>query len=67
VNLFKITKTDAQRIYYRICIIKYLLFTVSLNNQFLQKLKSLLAEYPTIDIRAMGFFADWKNEPLWKT
>ena len=58
--------TDMKRIYYRICIIKYLLFTVSPNNRFTQKLKSLLAEYPTIDIRAMGFPADWQSEPIWK-
>ena len=60
-----ISKTDAKRIYYRICIIKYLLFTVSPNNTFTQKLKSLLAAYPTIDIKAMGFPPDWQNEPLW--
>ena len=60
------SKTDAKRIYYRICVIKYLLFTVSPNNQFTQKLKFLLAKYPTVDIRAMGFPADWENEPLWK-
>ena len=58
--------TDLKRIYFRICIIKYLLFTVSPNNTFTQKLKSLLAEYPTIDIKAMGFPPDWQNEPLWK-
>ena len=60
------SKTDAKRIYYRTCIIKYLLFTVSPNNRFTEKLKSLLSEYPTVDIRAMGFPADWGNEPLWK-
>jgi abortive infection bacteriophage resistance protein len=58
--------TDMKRIYYRICIIKYLLFTVSPNNTFTQKLKSLLTEYPTIDIRAMGFPVNWHNEPLWQ-
>jgi len=58
--------TDLKRIYFRICIIKYLLFTVSPNNKFTQKLISLLAEYPTIDIKAMGFPPDWQNEPLWK-
>jgi len=60
------SETNSKRIYYRICIIKYLLFTVSPNNRFTQKLKSLLAEYPTIDIRAMGFPASWENEPLWQ-
>jgi abortive infection bacteriophage resistance protein len=57
--------TDMKRIYFRICIIKYLLFTVSPNNRFTEKLKSLLAEYPTVDIRAMGFPAAWHDEPLW--
>ena len=54
-----------KRIYFRICIIKYLLFTVSPNNRFTEKLKSLLAEYPTVDILAMGFPVDWESEPLW--
>jgi abortive infection bacteriophage resistance protein len=58
--------TDMKRIYYRICMIKYLLFTVSPNNRFTQKLKSLLAEYPTIDVKAMGFPAAWQSESLWQ-
>jgi abortive infection bacteriophage resistance protein len=58
--------TDMKRVYFRICIIKYLLFTVSPNNTFTQKLKSLLTEYPTIDIKAMGFPVNWQQEPLWK-
>jgi abortive infection bacteriophage resistance protein len=32
--------TDMKRVYFRICIIKYLLFTVSPNNRFTQKLKT---------------------------
>jgi abortive infection bacteriophage resistance protein len=60
------TGTDPRRIYYRICMIKYLLFSVSPNNTFKQKLKALLAKYPTIDINAMGFPTDWENEPLWQ-
>ena len=60
------SKTDAKRMYYRICIIKYLLFTISPNNTFTPKLKSLLTEYQTVDIKAMGFPADWQSEPLWQ-
>jgi len=56
---------DMRRIYYRICIIKYLLFTVSPNNTLTHKLKSLLTEHPNIDIKAMDFPADWHTEPLW--
>jgi len=58
--------TNTRRIYFRICIIKYLLFTVSPSNCFAEKLKSLLAEFPTVDKRAMGFPEHWQNEPLWK-
>ena len=58
--------TDPRRIYFRICIIKYLLFTVSPNNSFAQKLKSMAAEYPTVDVYAMGFPANWQDAPLWQ-
>jgi abortive infection bacteriophage resistance protein len=58
--------TNMSRIYYRICIIKYLLFSVSPHNSFTHKLKDLLAEYPTIDIKAMGFSVNWHQEPLWQ-
>jgi len=57
--------TNMKRIYYRICMIKYLLFTASPQNTFTQKLKVLLEAYPTIDVMAMGFPANWRDEPLW--
>jgi abortive infection bacteriophage resistance protein len=56
---------NMKRIYFRICIIKYLLFSVSPNSRFGEKLKALLAKFPTIDVRAMGFPSNWQNEPLW--
>ncbi|MDR0895662.1 MAG: hypothetical protein LBN06_10265 [Prevotellaceae bacterium] len=60
------SNVNDKRIYYRICIIKYLLFTVSPNNTFTEKLKALLAEYPTVDIHAMGFPDGWDKEELWQ-
>lgn len=30
------------------------------------KIDALLADYPSIDINAMGFPNGWENEPLWK-
>jgi hypothetical protein len=30
------------------------------------KIESLLRDYPNIDIAAMGFPRNWKNEPLWQ-
>ena len=61
-----ISKTNRKRIYYRICMIQYLLFTVSPNSRFKGKLKKLIEKYPTVDIAAVGFPSDWEDEPLWQ-
>ena len=61
-----ISKTNPKRIYYRICMIQYLLFTVSPNSRFNGKLKKLIEKYPTVDIAAVGFPSDWEDEPLWQ-
>ena len=60
-----ISKTNPKRIYYRISMIRYLLFTISPNNKFKDKLKNLIDKYPTIDTNAIGFPIDWESEPLW--
>lgn len=60
------TKTDFKRLYCRICIINYLLFTVSPHNTFTNKLKTLIAQYPSSEIGAMGFPPDWEAEALWQ-
>jgi len=60
------SKTDIKRVYIRICMLRYLLFTVSPQNTFTNKVKTLIAGYPTVDIRAMGFPTDWETEPLWR-
>ena len=55
------SKVDKKRIYYRLCIIRYFLFSVSPNNNFNEKLSGLLADFLSVDIAAMGFTHDWKN------
>lgn len=56
---------DKRRIYYNICIIKYFLDIISPNNDMLAKLHSLFANFPEIDLRALGFPEGWETEPLW--
>ncbi len=56
---------DIQRVYLRLCMIKYLLYSVSPNNTFKEKLTDLLRKYPMVDIQAMGFPLNWELEPLW--
>ncbi|MCD8495597.1 MAG: Abi family protein [Bacteroides graminisolvens] len=59
------SKLDDKRIYYRLCIIKYLLNTISPNNDLCNKLNSLFAEFPQVDAFAMGFPVNWdKRSPL---
>ena len=58
--------TDALRIYFNLCIIKYFLDVISPQNDMRDKLLNLLADYPSIDINAMGFPQGWQQEPLWQ-
>ena len=59
------TNIDKKRIFYRLCIIRYFLASVSPNNNFNEKIANLLDRFPSIDIAAMGFCKGWKNEHLW--
>ncbi len=54
------------RIFFTLCIIKYLLNDIVPNNDLTNKLEKLFQSYPDIDISAMGFPKDWQAEPLWQ-
>ncbi|MDO4461032.1 MAG: Abi family protein [Bacteroidia bacterium] len=57
---------DPCRIYFDICIIKYLLNIISPNNDMLAKLRWLFHDFPEVDLAAMGFPQNWEMEPLWR-
>ena len=57
---------DNTKLYPLLCCVVYWLNSIYDDNSFTLKFKSLLKEYPNIDIAAMGFPEDWENEPLWK-
>lgn len=54
------------RIYFNLCILRYFLSIISPKNDMADKLKTLLADYPMVDISAMGFPTNWTDEQLWK-
>ena len=58
--------TDTQRLYIHLCIMRYMLNIIAPENSFSQKLNALLIKYPNVDPSALGFKANWQNEPLWK-
>ena len=60
--------TDTLRIYFDMCIIKYFLNIISPGNDMPDKMQALFAEYPEVDLGALGFpSGNWQEEPLWST
>ena len=58
--------TDSMRTYFDLCIIKYFLNIISPGNDMLDKMQTLFAEYPEVDLGALGFpSGNWQDEPLW--
>ena len=60
------TSINQQKVFYSLCVIKYFLDVIVDQNDMTAKVVSLLADYPSIDINAMGFPANWQQEPLWQ-
>ena len=56
-----------KRTYFILCMVIYMLNTVNPKHSFIVRFKKLLAEYPNIDVKAMGFPVNWENDPLWQS
>jgi hypothetical protein len=48
------------------CCMKYLLDVISPGHNYKVRLSDLFEKYPNVDLNALGFPADWGNEPLWQ-
>ncbi len=55
-----------KRTYFILSILLYLLQTINPKNTFVDRFNALLTKYPNVDVKAMGFPNDWRNEQLWK-
>ena len=58
--------TSNNKVYYILCMIAYWLDIINPNNTFRDKIRNLFIDFPNIDVVAMGFPHNWKNEPLWR-
>tara|TARA_R110002050_G_scaffold57866_7_gene130293 strand:+ start:89677 stop:90573 length:897 start_codon:yes stop_codon:yes gene_type:complete len=58
-------KIENNKMYYTFSILLFLMQTINPKNSLATRFKSLLLEYPNIDVKAMGFPNDWDKEPLW--
>ena len=54
-----------RKTFYEICIIKWFIDIISPQNDMKGHLQQLLADFPMVDTRAMGFPDRWNEEPLW--
>lgn len=54
------------RVYYVMCIIKYLLNVIEPDNNFTSQVNWLFIQHPTIDKRALNFPKCWEMEELWQ-
>lgn len=55
-----------EKLYGQLCCIEYLEQSIAPNSNLKNNIINLLEEYKDIDLKAMGFQSNWKNQPLWK-
>lgn len=62
---------NTKRVFYFLCVLKYLLNQANHNNDFTAKIDTLLTKYPLVPIKYIGIpsdgkgnLLDWKKEPL---
>ena len=62
-----------KRVFYFVCVLRYMLLRANPGNSMKQKVETLFFKYPTVPIKYLGIpsdgkgnLLDWQNEPLWK-
>ncbi len=63
---FITTPVRTNRVYYVMCIIKYLLNVIEPENKFTSQIMWLFVNHPSINKRALGIPDYWDMEVLWK-
>lgn len=58
-------RIDANKLYAFLCCMVYWLSSMGYGDEFKAQIKQLVAQYPSVDVGAMGFPTKWGNEPLW--
>ncbi len=72
-NWISIPFENNKRVFYFLCVLKYMLLRANPNNKMSQKVENLFTKYPNVPIKFLGIPSDdednllnWQNEPLWK-
>ena len=56
-----------QTLYPQLCYVAYWLNSITSGNTFIADFKQLLAKYPSVNTRLLGFPCNWEQEPLWRS
>lgn len=65
-NLWLNNNPKTDKAYFILSMIIYFLNTVNPNHTFTERFLMLLDKYENVDVTAMGFPANWKDEELWR-
>ena len=62
-----------KRVFYFLCVLRYMLLRANPGNNMKQKVENLFSNYPSVPIKFLGIPSDgngnllnWQNEPIWK-
>lgn len=62
-----------KRVFYFLCVLRYLLLRANPNNSLKNKIETLFNKYPTVPIKYLGIPSDgkgnlleWKEQPIWQ-
>ncbi len=59
------TEAEHHLLYIHMCCMKYLLDVASPGHHYKEKLAELFSKYPSVDLKALGFPKNWRDEALW--
>ncbi|MDE6269936.1 MAG: Abi family protein [Muribaculaceae bacterium] len=65
-NWIDTSSVPKNKLYALLSCLAFLQDSIHPGNDFKQRLKQLVASHPNVDVAAMGFPANWINQPLWK-
>lgn len=62
---FKKIGSSNDKLFFALSVIEFILESIGEELEFKEQIKTLLKEYPSIDLKAMGFVDDWENLAIW--
>lgn len=62
----EVDRAQSAKLYYFLCVILFLLQTINPNSKFKKHFFELLNNFPSVNVKYMGFPDQWEGHPLWQ-